>query len=175
MSDPDQPPSPDRLTALLDEGDDEETVAFLNRLGAADADARKRVLRGIRDVAGERPDRFEGVASRLASFLTDGDRAVRLTTAKLFVALAASRPATALAVADALAERLADEGEFYYVRARCAEALGYLAVESPDEVADPETLADLRVGLEFDEPEVKVKLAKALEHVALGDPGRLRH
>jgi HEAT repeat protein len=36
-------------------------------------------------------------------------------------------------------------------------------------------LADLRVGLSFDEPEVKEKLAKALEHVALGNPDRLRH
>ena len=30
-------------------------------------------------------------------------------------------------------------------------------------------------GLSFDEPEVKEKLAKALEYVALGDPGRLAH
>lgn len=31
------------------------------------------------------------------------------------------------------------------------------------------------VGLSFDEPEVKEKLAKALAYIALGDPGRLRH
>jgi HEAT repeat protein len=74
-----------------------------------------------------------------------------------------------------LADRLADEDEFYYVRARCAEALGYVAVEAPEAVTDPETLADLRIGLEFDEPEVKEKLAKALAYVALGDPSRLRH
>jgi len=175
MSDPDQPPTADRLTALLDDGDDEETVAFLNRLGAADADARKRVLRAARDAVDERPSRFEGLAPPLASFLTDDDRAVRLTTAKLFVALARSAPAVALPVVDALAERLADDGEFYYVRARCAEALGYLAVDSPDAVADPATLADLRVGLSFDEPEVREKLAKALAYVALGDSDRLRH
>lgn len=34
---------------------------------------------------------------------------------------------------------------------------------------------DLRIGLEFDEPEVKAKLAKALAHVTLGDASRLRH
>jgi hypothetical protein len=36
-------------------------------------------------------------------------------------------------------------------------------------------LADLRIGLSFDEPEVKEKLSKTLEHVALGDPERLAH
>jgi hypothetical protein len=98
-----------------------------------------------------------------------------LTTAKLFVTLARSAPGVARPAVDALADRLADEAEFYYVRARCAEALGYVAVDSPEHVTDPETLADLRVGLAFDEPEVRRKLAKALAHVALGDPSRLRH
>jgi hypothetical protein len=70
---------------------------------------------------------------------------------------------------------VADDDEFYYVRARCAEALGYVGREHPDAVSDPGTLADLRVGLEFDEPEVREKLAKALACVALGDPSRLRH
>jgi HEAT repeat protein len=70
---------------------------------------------------------------------------------------------------------VADEEEFYYVRARSAEALGYVALERPAEVATPELLADLRIGLSFDEPEVKEKLAKALASVAMGDPGRLRH
>jgi hypothetical protein len=74
-----------------------------------------------------------------------------------------------------LADRLADDDEFYYVRARCAEALGYVAVDAPEAVTGPETLADLRIGLAFDEPEVREKLAKALAHVALGDPSRLRH
>ena len=84
--------------------------------------------------------------------------------------LAESEPEATLPAADALGERLADDEEFYYVRARCAEALGYVAVDAPAAVTDPETLADLRVGLAFDEPEVKEKLAKALAHVALGDP-----
>ena len=175
MNDPDQPPTPEHLTTLLNRGDNEETRACLNRLGVADADARKRSIRALRTIAEERPTAFEGLTAPLSGFLTDEDRAVRLTTAKLCVTLAQAEPGVVLPVVDGLAGRLADEEEFYYVRARCAEALGYVAVESPDEVTDPETLADLRLGLEFDESEVKEKLAKALVYVALGDPSRLRH
>ncbi|MXR40017.1 hypothetical protein GRX01_01410 [Halobaculum sp. WSA2] len=175
MTDIDPPPSPDGPTDLLIDGTREEVVACLDRIGAADAEARRRALRAIRDVASEDPSVFDGLADPLASFLTDEGRAVRLTTAKLFVTLADSEPGVVLPVVDPLAERLADEEEFYYVRARCAEALGYLGRDSPESVSDPEILADFRIGLSFDEPEVKEKLAKALECVALGDPSRLRH
>lgn len=175
MSEPDQPPTPDHLTALLKEGDHQGTVACLDQVGAADAETRKRSLRAVRDVAEEQSRSFNGLASPLSTFLTDDDRAVRLTTAKLFVTLSRVEPAAVLPAVDALAERLADDEEFYYVRARSAEALGYVAADSPEDVTDPETLADLRIGLEFDEPEVKEKLAKALAYVALGDPGRLSH
>mgnify|MGYP006286436151 CR=1 FL=1 len=175
MTDSDQPPSPDRLTVLLEDEAHEETVACLDRLDAADADARKRALRATRNVAEERPRVFDGLAAPLATFLTDDDRAVRLTTAKLFVTLARSEPAVVVAVVESLAARLADDEEFYYVRARCAEALGYVALEYSEEVSDPEILADFRIGLSFDEPEVKEKLAKGLAYVALGNPGRLRH
>jgi HEAT repeat protein len=174
MSEPDQPPTPNRLAALFEEGDHQEMVACLDQLGGADAETRKRALRAVRDLAEEPPRSFDAFAGPLSTFLTDDERAVRLTTAKLFVTLAQSEPAAVLPAVDALAERLADDEEFYYVRARSAEALGYVAVDSPEEVTDPETLADLRIGLEFDEPEVKEKLAKALAHVALGDPRRLR-
>ncbi|MFD1686283.1 HEAT repeat domain-containing protein [Halobellus litoreus] len=175
MSEPDQPITPDHLTDFLEEGAHEETVACLGRLGAADAETRKRALRAVRNAAEEPPRSFGVLAGPLSTFLTDDDRAVRLTTAKLFVTLAQSDPAAVLPAVDALAERLADDEEFYYVRARCAEALGYVAVDSPGEVTDPGTLADLRIGLSFDEPEVKEKLAKTLAYVALGDPSRLRH
>lgn len=175
MSEPDQPPTPDCLLDLLEEGTHEETVACLDRLGAADAETRKRVLRAVRDVATERPRSVEELVAPLSTFLTDDDRAVKLTTAKLFVTLAQSEPEIVLPVVDALAERLADEEEFYYVRARSAEALGYVGRDHPEAVSDPEILADFRIGLSFDEPEVKEKLAKALECVALGDPERLRH
>ena len=39
----------------------------------------------------------------------------------------------------------------------------------------PAVVADLRIGLEFDKPEVTEKLAKALAHVASGSPKRLRY
>lgn len=175
MSDPDQPPTPERLTDLLEDASHEETVACLDRLEAADAETRKRVLRTIREVAGERPRSVAAHSDRLSGFLSDEDRAVRLTTAKLFVPLARSDPPAVLSAVDAIAGRLADDEEFYYVRARCAEALGYVAVDSPEQVTGPEILADLRIGLSFDEPEVREKLAKALAYVALGDPDRLRH
>ncbi|MDZ5812317.1 hypothetical protein U4E84_13290 [Halorubrum sp. AD140] len=169
------PSSPDRLVALLTEDATAEAVAWLDGLETADAETRRRALRQARSHAAERPDRFDGLADSLAPFLTDTNRAVRLTTAKLFVALARAEPSVTRPAVAALADRLADDGEFYYVRARCAEALGYVALEHPETVGDPETLADLRIGLSFDEPEVKPKLAKALECVALGDPSRLRH
>lgn len=175
MSEQDQPPTPDRLTALLEEGNHEETVECLDRLGAADAETRKRALRVVRDVAEEPSPSFEELAGALSTFLTDEDRAVRLTTAKLFVTLGQSEPGAVLPAVSSLAGRLADDEEFYYVRARSAEALGYVALEHPDAVTDPEILADFRIGLSFDEPEVKEKLAKALEYVALGAPSRLRH
>lgn len=175
MSEPDQSPTPDRLIDLLEEGNNEEFVACLNRLGGADADTRQRAIRAIRSDAEDRSTAIEGSVAPLAAFLTDDDRAVRLTTAKLFVTLAKTDPMAVLPAVEALTDSLADYEEFYYVRARCAEALGYIAVESPEEAIDPETLADLRIGLEFDEPEVKEELAKALVYVALGDPSRLRH
>jgi len=92
MSEPEQPPTPDRLTSLLKEGNHEETVACLDRLGAADAETRKRSLRAVRDIAEEPTYSFDGLVGPLSTFLTDEDRAVRLTTAKLFVTLAQSEP-----------------------------------------------------------------------------------
>ncbi|MDZ7745891.1 MAG: HEAT repeat domain-containing protein [Halobacteriales archaeon] len=175
MTEPDQPPTPDRLPELLKQGTHEEIVASLDRLGAAETETRKRALRAVRDVATERPRSVEELIDPLSTFLTDEDRAVRLTTAKLFVTLAEVEPEVVLPAIDALADRLADDEEFYYVRARCAEALGYIGREHPEAVSDPAILADFRIGLSFDEPEVKEKLAKALECVALGDPSRLRH
>lgn len=174
MSDLDQPPTPDCLLERLRRGAREAT-ACLDRLDAADAETRKRALQAVQAVAEESPRSFSALTRPLSVFLTDDDRAVRLTAAKLFVTLAQSEPAAVVSVADELADRLADEGEFYYVRARSAEALGYVAADSPDAVTDPETLADLHIGLAFDEPEVREKLAKALAYVAVGTPERLRH
>ncbi|UIP01377.1 hypothetical protein Hbl1158_15825 (plasmid) [Halobaculum sp. CBA1158] len=175
MSEPNESPPADRLPELLETERVEETAACLDRLCAAETETRKRTLRAVRDVVAERPRTAEDLVGPLSMFLTDDDRAVRLTTAKLFVSLAETEPAVALPAIDPLADRLADDEEFYYVRARCAEALGYIGREHPEAVSDPAILADFRIGLSFDEAEVKEKLAKALECVALGDPSRLRH
>jgi HEAT repeat protein len=74
------------------------------------------------------------------ALLKDDERSVRLTTAKLFVAAAEADPDAVVPMVPALADRLADDEEFYYVRARSAEALGYVALEHPDIVASPEML-----------------------------------
>jgi hypothetical protein len=73
MNKPEQPPTPDRLTSLLMEGNHEETVACLDRVGAADAETRKRTLRAVRDVPEEPPHSFDGLASPLSTFQTDED------------------------------------------------------------------------------------------------------
>ncbi|QFU84823.1 HEAT repeat domain-containing protein [Natronorubrum aibiense] len=169
-----QPPSIDRLEALLDSGAVEEAETCLERFGTHDIETRKTVLQTLRRLAEQQPAALEPVLETLTRFLTDEERSIRLTTAKLFVELAEAEPDSVSSAVSPLADRLADENEFYYVRARSAEALGYVALERP-EVASPEVLADLRIGLSFDEPEVREKLAKALECVALGNPDRLRH
>jgi len=175
MDDPPQPPTAEQVVERLEADDPAAARADLERIGAAPADDRTAALRSLREVAEDRPGVVAPVGSALAPLLDDDERPVRLTTAKLFVALAASVPEAVVPAVPALAARLADDGEFYYVRARAAEALGYVALDHPDAVDSPDVLADLRVGLAFDEPEVRTKLAKALEGVAVGDPDRLRH
>ncbi|MEE6210052.1 hypothetical protein U3A55_07790 [Salarchaeum sp. III] len=170
----DDPPATDRLRALLRDGEYDAASDGLARVVNADEAARRQALNALRDLADDRPDAVAGVAAAVVPFLTDDERSFRLGAAKLFAALADANPDAARPVADALADRLRDDDEFYFVRARCAEALGYVALDHPS-VASPAVLADLRVGLEFDEPEVRERLAQALECVALGDPGRLRH
>jgi HEAT repeat protein len=175
MDDSTQPSPGDHLEALLEQDDPDEAVRYLERLEMAPVEDRKTAVRTLRDLAEDSPSILTPVRSALTALLEDPERSVRLTTAKLFVTLAESNPDTVVPAVPALADRLADETEFYYVRARAAEALGYVALEHPDVIGSPDILAELRVGLSFDDPEVKEKLAKALEHVALGDPERLRH
>src|SRR6056297_3700526 len=105
MTDPDRQPSPDRPSELLSEGSREEAIDALTRLEAADAEARKRAVRTLRDLAEKESSAFDGLATPLTTFLNDEERAIRLTTAKLFVALARSEPAVVRPVVDALAAR----------------------------------------------------------------------
>jgi len=175
VNDPTAGSPAEQIVALLERDDREGAVARLEEVRTAPVDERKATLRSLRAVAEDRPAVVAPLGPALAAFLRDGERSVRLTAAKLLVALAESAPGAVEPAVAALADRLADEAEFYYVRARVAEALGYIALDHPDAVGDPGIIADFRIGLSFDEPEVREKLAKALEYVALGDPGRLRH
>jgi hypothetical protein len=175
MSEPNQPPSPEALLESLEAGDHETAIGRLEAAADAGPEHRKETLEALRGLADEQPAALEPLVGSLTGFLTDEERAVRLKVTKLFVAIAEADPDVAREAVEPLAARLGDDGEFYYVRARSAETLGYVALDHPEAVASPALLADLRVGLSFDEPEVKEKLAKALENLALGDPERLRH
>ncbi|WP_435361822.1 sister chromatid cohesion protein PDS5 [Haloarchaeobius sp. DFWS5] len=170
-----QPPTVAHLTSVIEAGERSEAITCLAVVETAAPRRRKEAVQALRNLTDEQPEVVTPVLPALTPFLTDDERAVRLTTAKLFVAVAESHPEAVTSLAPVLADRLADDDEFYYVRARAAEALGYVARERPSAVDSPEVLADFRVGLSFDEPAVKVKLAKALECVALGNPRRLRH
>ena len=163
------------IATLLEQGQRADALTALARLSTAGPADQQACLRSLKATADDQPELFDGVLPSLTEFLEDSERPTRLTTAKLFVTVSEGAPGGVVPVVPTLAERLADESEFYYVRARCAEALGYVAVDHPDAVITPEVIADLLIGLAFDKPEVKEKLAKALAHVALGSPDRLRH
>lgn len=169
------PPPIDRVVRLLERNALEEAQSGLEAVRTRPVEERKSALRSLRAAAEDSGAVVGPLCPTLTAFLEDESRSVRLSTAKLFVAIAEADPASVEPTVDALADRLADDEEFYYVRARSAEALGYVALDRPEAVTSPETLADLRIGLSFEESELRRKLSKALEHVALGDPGRLRH
>ncbi|MFB6224682.1 MAG: HEAT repeat domain-containing protein [Haloarcula sp.] len=171
----DQPPAVDRLVTLVIEEPTSDAIACLERFGETSAEDRKAAMQALRTVAADRSVTLDSLCPALVQYLKDDERAVRLSTAKLLAVIAESDPDSVIPMISALADRLADDDEFYYVRARVAETLGYIAVEYPEKVTSPETLADLRIGLAFDEPEVREKLSKALEYIALGAPHRLRH
>lgn len=165
-------PSADRLRDLLAAGDDKAVATYLTECEPGEVGS---ALRALRDMAGAQPTALTGMLEPLTTYLTHEERSVRLTTSKLFATVASAEPAAVAPVVPTVADRLADEREFYYVRARAAETLGYVARERPEDVVTPELLAQLTVGLSVDEPEVRERLAKALECVALGDPERLGH
>ncbi|SDM91505.1 hypothetical protein SAMN04487949_2832 [Halogranum gelatinilyticum] len=173
--DEDIPPWLQCVLDSLERGDVPDTSIPPEQFDAVSVDKKKALLKSIQQLVDDDTVSLNSFLPLLSSALDADNRAVRLTTAKLLVSVAETTPDAILELVPVLAARVADDDEFYYVRARSAEALGYVALEHPDEVATPELLADLRLGLSFDEPEVTQKLSKALEHVALGDPRRLRH
>lgn len=175
MTDASHPPSPDRISDVVADCAPEDAVAYVEQFQSAPVDIRRDTLASLQSVLERRPAALDSVLPATTPFLTDEERSVRLRAVKLFVAVAEEDPVAIESAVGPLTDRLTDESEFYFVRARAAEALGYLALERPDVVTSPEVLAELVVGLSLDEPEVMEKLAKALEHVALGDPNRPTH
>ncbi|WP_049971715.1 HEAT repeat domain-containing protein [Haladaptatus cibarius] len=165
----------DYFLGLIEQNSHDEAREYVQRVETAPTEERKATVQALRSLADDDPSALKPLVPTLSEFLTDDERSVRLTTAKLLVAIAETEPDAVVPVVSTLGERLADDEEFYYVRARSAEALGYVAREHPETVASPAVVADLHVGLSFDESAVKKKLAKALEHIALGDPTRLKH
>jgi len=163
------------LKRQLAGGSAEKAIAQLEAVQTADLDERKAVVGAVRTLAEDEPRLAGRLAPALAGFLRDEKRSVRLRTAKGLGTIADGAPEAVLPAISALKARLADDDELYFVRARAAEALGYVGLEKPEAVSDPELLAEFRLGLSFDEPELKEKLAKGLECIALGDPGRFSH
>lgn len=168
------PPPVEQLAELLDAGAHDDAIACLEQFETAPTEERKIALEALRRFEA-REWALEPLLPALSPFFTDGERSVRLKTAKLFVAVSEHDPDAVVSVLPMLTDRLADPDEFYFVRARAAEALGNVALEHTGEVASPAVVAELQIGLSFDEPEVKEKLAKALADIALGDPNRLDH
>lgn len=168
-----EPPPVTELVQSLQESTDESLSERFNAYHQVKPERRKELLRALRSLADEQASALRPVIPQLIPFLTDEERSVRLTTAKLFVVLAKEKPDAVVDTVDTLANRLADEEEFYYVRARSAEALGYVAIEYSEEVATPELLADLRIGLSFDEPEVKSEAGESVGVCRVGEPTAL--
>jgi phage shock protein PspC (stress-responsive transcriptional regulator) len=102
-------PTPDDGLAHLECGDVPAAVTRPERSLDAPTDRRKELCRSLRQVAADRPSLLPPVCATLAAFLDVDARPVRLSTVKLFVAVAAADPDAVVPVVDALAVRLADE------------------------------------------------------------------
>ncbi len=123
MDDQSGAPPDSEIVTLLEQGEKADALTALERLSMAGAADQQACLRSLKAAADDQPKLFDGVLTSLTVFLQNSERPTRLTTAKLFVTVSESAPDSVVPVVPTLAERLADESEFYYVRARCAEAL----------------------------------------------------
>jgi len=92
MDDSRQPPSIDQLEVRFEEEPREWLVTWVERLTESDAGMRKATLRTLRQFAERQPAALEPILTTLALFLTDEERSIRLTTAKLFVVVAEAEP-----------------------------------------------------------------------------------
>ncbi len=113
MDGPESPPSTDRLTALVADGACDDAIECLDWFRAAAADDRKRAVRALRDVADEESASFDDLGPALVPYLRDAERAVRLLTAKLLVAVAETLDRTQGTVTETF-RRLEDDGLVTY-------------------------------------------------------------
>jgi HEAT repeat protein len=134
----------------------------------SDPDARADRLRAVRDRAEAAPASVADALAGLAALFDDEADAVRLLTAKTFLAVSEADPESV--PTDPLREALDDE--FYYVRARAAQALGRVARATGE--ADPALVARLLNGLTLEREESRERYAGALADVSLGAPDALR-
>ena len=119
-------PSPiDRVIELLEENASEEASTCLEAIQTHSVDDRKTTIQSLQSVAADCPAMVGALCPALTTFLEDEDRSVRLSTAKLIVAVAEADAASVEPVVDALADPLADDEEFYYVRAAEPYADGF--------------------------------------------------
>lgn len=82
------PATAERVAKPFDEQAEDVVRRHIERLETTATEDRKSVLQGLRRYADEQPNRFAPFLAALTPFLTDEERSIRLTTAKLFVAVA---------------------------------------------------------------------------------------
>jgi HEAT repeat protein len=156
-------PDIDALLAAAREGPDRLAAAM-----PTDPDDRTATVRALRKRADADPSGVTGALDGLAALFEDHGDAVRLLTAKTFLACADHEPHAV--PTDPLREALDDE--FYYVRARAAQVLGRVARTTGE--ADPTLVARLLNGLTLERAESRERYAGALADVALGAPAAVR-
>jgi HEAT repeat protein len=140
-----------------------------DRLRAADSTVRKDCADSLRST--KRVD-FAAASPAIEALLAAEDRAVRLTATKAIAESAPARPEAVAALAPSLRERLDDD--FYFVRGRAAEALGYVALADPEAIDTTTVLARLLNALSLDRAETRHHVAGALARIALADPRAVR-
>lgn len=153
----------DALLAAAREGPDRLAAALPD-----DPDDRADFLRAVRTRAEADPTAVADALPGLAALFDDDVDAVRLLTAKTFLAVVEADPESV--PTDPL--RAALDDEFYYVRARAAQALGRVARGTGE--ADPTLVARLLNGLSLEREESRERYAGALADVAIGAPDAVR-
>lgn len=153
----------ERLEEALETGD--FPPGLVDDVSDAKPEDRKHCARVLRDES----DTGVGAVPVIDTLLSDPERSVRLTAVKAVVDIASESPGAVKPLAEKLDDLLYDE--FYFVRGRSAEAVGYIVHEYPDAEGIPSTVGiTLFDALSLDESEVRRKVAKAISMVACSRP-----